>query len=173
MPQRSQRASCAASSPNAGSVTERVCGELHVTKMLVELLEDMDHDGGVRRIAAKQKLSAALVGTFTGIETSEVSHDLLHGVVDQYMEVGERRGLGKLRVPISMARKAERDVPEPELGHTATVDDERSDCVRLRAERSLVDEWLTQAIGKLEHLRERVTEVGLTGRGAELHDQER
>ena len=68
-----------------------------------------------------------------------------------------------------MTRIAERDVTEPELGHLAAVDDERSDGVGPWSERPLVDLRLAELIGNFEHLVERVTQVCLKGRGTEFH----
>ena len=77
------------------SGSQSVCCELHMAEVLIELLEYVQHDRSVGRIAAEQELSAAIIAAFTSIETTEVVHSELDRTGDGHLEFVERSDSGE------------------------------------------------------------------------------
>lgn len=151
------------------SDSQSVRCELHVSEVLVELLEHVQHDRRVGRITAKQELPATIVTAFASLETSEMVHGALDRTGDERLELDVRRDPVELRIPVAITRLAERDMAKPELRHLAAVDDECGDGVGLRSERPLVELRFAEPTRDFEHLAERVPQVRLGGRRAEFH----
>ena len=138
-------------------------------KVLEELLEYVEHDGGVRAVTIREELPAAFVAAFSGLEAADVRSRAHHGTIDERMQLGDGCRARELLLAVPLARPTERHVAQPELGDLAAVDDERRHGVRVGSQRSHVDLLVTDPIRDLQHLRERTTQVDLHGGWSEFH----
>lgn len=65
-------------------------------EVLVELLEHMQHDRSIRRIAAEQELSTTVIAALTSLETIEMAHGSLDRPGDERLEFDERSDSAEL-----------------------------------------------------------------------------
>ncbi len=141
-----------------------------MAEVLVELLEDVEHDRTVRLVATLEELPARPVGLHPPlVHRGEVLADLRERPVDEGVELGHGGGARELRLAIPVGGTAERDVADPELGDGAGVHDECRDRVRVGTEGPVVHALVAEAIGDIQHLAERVAYIELGRPPLQLH----
>ena len=102
-------------------------------EVLEQLLDHVQDDRGVGRVASPHRRATRRVGTAVAFEPIEAAgHDNAHRG-NTFVQCGQRRDGRELRVAITLARIPQRHVAEPVLGDAAAVHDERSDRRGVRA----------------------------------------
>lgn len=159
---------------NSAPCADRVRSQLQVSEVLVQLLEDLQHERAITVIAPMEKRSQLVVhigGSLVelGYEPSET----FAGRMEQYRQLGDGGGRRELALAVALHLAPQPNMLEPERRRRARVHDERRSTVRAVSMGPDVHRGVVETIQCTLHAGQRLLEIRHDRARPEIHPGQR